>query len=656
MRTCTSARQKQRTRQIQAALSCLPLCTKRISKLFQACIPIFLHAAQDNPTYTLPNINQHKGKGRRPSRHLADRQADMYHYDSIDQALVEQRVAQFTDQTKRFLDGDLTEDEFRALRLQNGLYIQRHAPMLRIAIPYGMLTSRQLRALAGIARRWDRSYGHFSTRQNMQLNWPKLEDVPTILAELAKVQMHAIQTSGNCIRNTTTDHFAGIAPDELVNPLVWCEIIRQWSMLHPEFAFLPRKFKIAVSGAHTDRAAVGVHDIGLQAVEQDGVIGFRVWIGGGLGRTPIVGSLIKPFVPWYDLLTYLQAALRVYNLHGRRDNKFKARIKILVKELTPAKFAEEVEAMWQPLRGGVDTIRQEELDAIASRFTWPQYETVDDAKGTKRIPQHPENRRYTHWLARNVHAHRAPGYSAVTISLKATGTPPGDITSDQMDAVADLADEYGFGELRVSHEQNLILADVRQERLYELWQRLEALNLATANIGLLTNIIACPGGDFCALANAVAIPVAEAIQRRFDDLDYLHDIGELDLNISGCINSCGHHHVGHIGILGVDKAGEEWYQVTLGGRQNGANKSASALSASSSGSSIGRIIGPSFARAQVPLVIESLIETYLTLRDSEHERFIDVVERIGIDPFKTRVYADPALCAKPKKALEPAHV
>ena len=601
----------------------------------------------------------------------------MYIYDEIDQHLVNQRVSQFTDQTRRFLAGELSEDEFRTLRLQNGLYIQRHAPMLRVAIPYGLLRSTQLRALADIARRWDRGYAHFSTRQNIQFNWPALPDVPDILAKLATVQMHAIQTSGNCIRNTTTDHFAGIAPDEVVNPLVWCEIIRQWSTFHPEFAFLPRKFKIAVSGAHTDRAAVGVNDIGLQAVEQDGEIGFRVWIGGGLGRTPMVGHLIKPFVAWYDLLTYLQAALRVYNLHGRRDNKYKARIKILVKELKPQVFAAEVEALWQGLRGGPDTLRQEELDAVAARFTWPSYETLPDdlPDGAPAAP--PSS--YQHWLRRNVHAHKVPGYAAVTVSLKATGVPPGDISAEQMDAVAQLSEEFGFGELRVSHEQNLILADVRRDHLYTLWQRLKALHLATANIGLLTNIIACPGGDFCALANAVSLPVAAAIQARFEDLDYLHDIGELDLNISGCINSCGHHHVGHIGILGVDKAGEEWYQITLGGRQSGSqgrtlpavgqaasapladqdktkqtltrNAAPSALQAESSpGAAIGKIIGPAFARDQVPVVVEHLVQTYLDLRDSECERFIDVVERLGIGPFKDRVYADASLTGAAKEA------
>jgi sulfite reductase (NADPH) hemoprotein beta-component len=563
----------------------------------------------------------------------------MYLYDSTDQQLVDERVAQFTDQTARFLNGELSEEEFRVPRLQNGLYIQRHAPMLRVAIPYGMLVSRQLRKLAEISRRWDRGYGHFSTRQNMQFNWPRLEDAPAILAELATVQMHAIQTSGNCIRNTTTDHFAGIAPDEVVNPLVWCEIIRQWSMLHPEFAYLPRKFKIAVSGARTDRAAVGVHDIGLQAVERDGETGFRVWVGGGMGRTPMVGKEIGKFVHWSDLLTYLQAILRVYNLHGRRDNKYKARIKILVKDLTPEVFAQQVDEHWQRIRGGPDTVDAAFVREIATRFTAPDYDPAAASDDDPNPTLASANPRYARWLRSNVHAHRMPGYAAVTVSLKATGTPPGDITADQMEAAADLADRYGSGELRVSHEQNLIIADVRRTRLHELWQQLQTWNLATPNIGLLTNIIACPGGDFCSLANAVSIPLAEAIQQRFDDLDYLYEIGELDLNISGCINSCGHHHVGHIGILGVDKAGEEWYQVTIGGRQGGP-----------SGAAIGRIIGPSFARDEIPEVIGQLIESYLAMRDSDAERFIDVVERVGFEPFKTAVYQNPAIALRRQQA------
>ena len=568
----------------------------------------------------------------------------MYVYDEIDQQLVEQRVVQFADQTRRYLAGELTEDEFRTLRLQNGLYIQRHAPMLRVAIPYGMLNTSQLRMLAHVARRWDRGYGHFSTRQNIQFNWPRLEDVPSILAELATVQMHAIQTSGNCIRNTTTDHLAGIAPDEVINPLVWCELIRQWSMLHPEFAFLPRKFKIAVSGALTDRAAVGVHDIGLQAVEQDAQIGFRVWVGGGMGRTPIVGKLINAFVAWPHLLTYLQATLRVYNLHGRRDNKYKARIKILVRDLTPEVFAEQVDKEWQRIKDGPDTIAETHVAHIAARFTWPSYDP-GAADGDDQCESHAStDPAFARWMRKNVHGHRQPGYAAVTLSLKKTGVAPGDITADQMDAVADLADRHGFGELRVSHEQNLILADVRRDQLFRLWRELDVLGLATPNVGLLTNIISCPGGDFCSLANAVSIPIVKAIQERFEDLDHLFDIGDLDLNVSGCINACGHHHVGHIGVLGVDKGGQEWYQVTIGGRQSGgAGASGGSSTVRGGGAAIGRIIGPSFARDQIPDVIERLVNTYLAHRDSEVERFVDVVDRLGIDVFKTAVYDDPHL-------------
>ncbi|WP_036303601.1 nitrite/sulfite reductase [Methylotenera sp. L2L1] len=574
----------------------------------------------------------------------------MYIYDEIDQKLVEQRVAQFRGQTQRFLNGQLTEDEFRILRLQNGLYIQRHAPMLRVAIPYGMLTSKQLRALAYVARRWDKGYAHLTTRQNIQFNWPRLEDAPDILAKLATVQMHAIQTSGNCIRNTTTDHFAGVAHDEIINPLIWCEIIRQWSMLHPEFAFLPRKFKIAVSGAKADRAAIGVHDIGLQAIEQDGVFGFMCFVGGGLGRTPIVGKLINPFVAWYDLLTYLQATLRVYNLHGRRDNKYKARIKILVKDLTPEVFAQQVNEQWALIKGGADTVTEDFVRSIANKFSWPVYDTVSENDNAVMTQHLASNVAFARWFRTNVHQHKVSGYSAVTVSLKATGSAPGDITADQMEVLAEMADSYGFGELRVSHEQNIILPDVRIDALYTLWQELNVLNLATPNIGLITNIIACPGGDYCSLANAVSIPVATAIQQRFDDLDYVHEIGELDLNLSGCMNSCGHHHVGHIGILGVDKAGEEWYQITIGGRQSGALHSETKSSKDNDESSrcgasaaIGRVIGPSFAREQVPDVIARLIQTYLTLRESDVERFIDVVDRVGIDPFKKEVYADPLL-------------
>jgi sulfite reductase (NADPH) hemoprotein beta-component len=554
----------------------------------------------------------------------------VYRYDEIDQRLVDERVAQFRDQTRRFLAGKLSEDDFRPLRLRNGLYIQRYAPMLRVAIPYGLLTSRQLRTLAYIARRWDRGYGHFSTRQNIQFNWPKLEDVPDILAELAQVQMHAIQTSGNSVRNITTDHFAGVAHDEIVDSFVWCELLRQWSTLHPEFSFLPRKFKIAVNGAAADRAATFLHDIGLHAVrDAAGETGFRVIVGGGMGRTPIIGHVIREFLPWPHLLTYTEAILRVYNRYGRRDNIHKARIKILVKALTPERFREEVEAEWTHLRNGPSTLTVEEIQRVEGRFTRPAYEPLpgDDLEHAARLAAEPA---FAAWAKRNVHPHKAPGYAAVTLSLKKTGVPPGDATAEQMDAVADLADRYSQGELRVSHEQNLVLADVRQADLHRLWGEARALGLATPNIGLLTNIIACPGGDFCSLANAKSIPVAEAIQRRFDDLDYVYDIGELDLNISGCMNSCGHHHVGHIGILGVDKNGEEWYQISIGGNQG--------LTRPGAPAALGKVIGPSFARAQIPDVIEQLIGVYLELRDSEEERFIDVVWRAGIEPFKERVY------------------
>ncbi len=558
----------------------------------------------------------------------------MYIYDEIDQRIVDERVSQFRGQTRRFLEGKLSEDEFRALRLRNGLYIQRYAPMLRIAIPYGLLSSTQLRKLAHIARAYDRDYGHFSTRQNLQLNWPKLESVPDILAELATVQMHAIQTSGNCIRNITTDHFAGVAADEIVDSFVWCEIIRQWSTFNPEFSYLPRKFKIAVNGAAADRAAVAVHDIGLHALKnENNEIGFKVLVGGGLGRTPIIGKTIREFLPWQHLLTYLDAILRVYNRFGRRDNIHKARIKILVKERGIDKFREEVEAEWAHLRDGPATLTGDEVKRVEARFTRPRYETLANENIP---PQGP----FGAWLKRNVQAHKIPGYAAVSLSLKKTGMPPGDVTSAQMDAIADLADRYSFGELRVSHEQNLILADVRQRDLAELWRKARALGLATPNLGLITNIIACPGGDFCSLANAKSIPVAEALQRRFDDLDYQHDIGELDLNISGCMNACGHHHVGHIGILGVDKNGEEWYQIEIGGNQ-GEVRQRAAGEPPALGASLGKVIGPSFARAEVPDVIERLIECYLEERDSDAERFVDVVQRIGIEPFKERVYGNP---------------
>jgi sulfite reductase (NADPH) hemoprotein beta-component len=549
----------------------------------------------------------------------------MYRYDHFDQRIVDERVAQFRDQTRRYLAGQLSEDDFRPLRLQNGLYIQKHAPMLRVAIPYGQFSSRQLRALAHIGRTYDRGYGHFTTRQNFQFNWPHLEQVPDILAELARVEMHAIQTSGNCVRNVTSDHFAGVAGDETVDPRPYAELIRQWSTLHPEFAYLPRKFKIAVTGATHDRAAILVHDIGLQLVlDENGGIGFRVAVGGGLGRTPIIGHVIREFLPRAEVLNYLDAILRVYNRFGRRDNKYKARIKILLKERTPPVFAADVEVEWAHLRDGAATVPDVEFARLQAFFAPPAYERLpgDDPAFRAAVA---DSRAFANWVARNVHPHKIPGYAIVTLSLKKTGVAPGDLTSDQMDAVAAMADRYSFGELRVSHEQNVILADVRQSQLHSLWHQLKSLGLATPNIGLLTDIVCCPGGDFCSLANAKSIPIAEAIQRRFDDLDYLHDIGEIDLNISGCMNACGHHHVGHIGVLGVDKNGSEWYQVTIGGTQG-------------EHAAIGRVIGPSFAAIEMPEVVARLIETYIDVRHDD-ERFVDTVRRVGLDPFKERVYA-----------------
>jgi len=549
----------------------------------------------------------------------------MYVYDQYDQRIVEERVAQFRDQTRRFLAGELGGEEYRPLRLQNGLYIQRYAPMLRVAVPYGLLNTTQVRKLAQIARDYDKGYAHISTRQNFQFNWPELEDVPEILAELATVQMHAIQTSGNCIRNTTTDQFAGVAHDELIDPRPWCEIIRQWSTFHPEFAFLPRKFKIAVNGAALDRAAIEVHDIGLEAVRNEaGELGFRVLVGGGQGRTPHTGEFIREFLPWQHLLSYLEATLRVYNRYGRRDNKFKARIKILVKALGAEAFAEKVEAEWAHLKDGPITLTDAEVARVSAFFVDPAYaELQDQDEALARLDaEHPG---FARWRQRNTFRHKRPGYVAVTLSLKPTGVAPGDVTDRQLDAMADLADRYSFGELRTSHQQNVIFADVRQDQLLELWHALREHGFATPNIGLLTDMICCPGGDFCSLANAKSIPIAEAIQRRFDDLDYLFDIGELDLNISGCMNACGHHHVGHIGILGVDKKGEEFYQVSLGGD---AGRDAT----------LAKILGPSFAQDQMPEVIGKLINVYVEQR-TEDERFIDTYRRIGIDPFKERVYA-----------------
>ena len=549
----------------------------------------------------------------------------MYLYDSYDRQLVQERVAQYRDQTRRYLAGELSEEEFLPLRLQNGLYIQRHAPMLRIAVPYGMLAARQLRMLAHITRKYDKQYAHITTRTNVQLNWPELEQVPDILHELSTVEMHSIQTSGNCIRNTTTDPFAGIAPDEAVDPRPWCEIIRQWSTFHPEFIRLPRKFKIAINGSLNDRAAVEVHDIGLHAIHNDaGELGFRVLVGGGLGRTPILASPINDFVPWQHLLSYLEAILRVYNRFGRRDNKWRARIKILVRALTPEGFARQVDEEWQYLKNGPLTLTSEEVQRVSRHFSEPDYLPLQD-EGALFARQDEQYPGFVRWRARNTHPHRKPGYVAVTLSLKKTGVAPGDITARQLDAVADLAERYSFSEVRGTREQNLVLADVEQRRLLDLWLEIRELGFATPNIGLLSDIVCCPGGDFCSLANAKSIPVAEAIQQRFDDLDYLFDIGDLDLNISGCMNACGHHHIGHIGILGVDKKGEEFYQVTLGGSNDDRTR-------------LGSVLGPSFAQNEIPDVITGLINVYIENR-TEEERFVDTCHRIGLQPFKERVYA-----------------
>ena len=551
----------------------------------------------------------------------------MYIYDEYDNTILRQRIAQFRGQTERFLAGELPPEQFLPLRLQNGLYVQRLAPMLRINVPYGMINSTQLRKLAHIARFYDKGYCHVSTRQNIQYNWPDLTEVPDILSELADVGMLGTQSSGNCIRNTTSDQFAGIAPDEVVDPRPYCEIIRQWSSFHPEFAFLPRKFKIAVTGSTQDRAAVQVHDIGLQLLLNDrGEIGFKVYVGGGLGRTPCIGAAIREFLPEEDLLSYLEAILRVYNLYGRRDNKFKARIKILVRALTPEVFAQKVEDEWQHLKDGHNKLTRTEIERAKGFFTAPAYETIDNAAAQAAVnSQAAGSVAFSKWLTRNVREHKIPGYAAVTLSLKPTGVAPGDITDSQLEVIADLADEFSFGEARTTHEQNIVLADVKKTELFSLWQKAKAAGFATPNIGTITDIICCPGGDFCSLANAKSIPIAEAIQRQFDDLDYVYDLGDIDLNISGCMNACGHHHVGHIGILGVDKSGKEFYQVQLGGN-------------ASNDASLGDVLGPSFSAMEMPSVIQKIVDVYLTNRTDE-ELFIDTYRRIGAAPFKEKVYA-----------------
>ncbi|MEJ6815879.1 MULTISPECIES: nitrite/sulfite reductase [Pseudomonas] len=549
----------------------------------------------------------------------------MYQYDDYDRALVFERVAQFRDQVERFMAGELSEEEFLPLRLQNGLYLQKHAYMLRVAIPYGTLSAEQMRTLADIASDYDRGYGHFTTRQNMQFNWIELAEVPDILERLAQVNMHAIQTSGNCVRNITTEAFAGVAADEMIDPRPLAEILRQWSTINPEFLFLPRKFKIAICSAKQDRAAIMMHDIGLYLYPgPDGQMLLRVIVGGGLGRTPILGLQIREGLPWQHLLSYVEAVLRVYNRHGRRDNKYKARIKILVKALGIEAFAKEVEEEWQHLKDGPAQLTDAEYERVASAFVPPTYRTLADTDldfGT-RLAESPA---FARWVARNVQPHKVPGYTSVVLSTKpGMAAAPGDVTGVQMLAVADWSQRFGFGEIRIAHEQNIVLPDVPKSDLYALWQLASKHGLGSANVGLLTDIIACPGGDFCALANAKSIPIAQAIQTRFDNLDYLHDLGDISLNISGCMNACGHHHIGNIGILGVDKNGSEWYQITLGGAQ-GKN------------SALGKVIGPSFSAAEVPQVIERIIGTFVRYRESE-ESFVDTLARIGLEPFKERVY------------------
>lgn len=559
----------------------------------------------------------------------------MYKYDHIDQTLVDQRVIQFRDQVERRLNGTLAEEEFRPLRLQNGLYHQRHAYMLRVAIPYGLLSAKQLRTLAFIADKYDRGYGHFTTRQNIQFNWVELEQTPDILAELAKVEMHAIQTSGNCIRNITSDAFAGVAADEYIDPRPVCELLRQWSTLHPEFAHLPRKFKFAINGAKEDRTVLLCHDVGIELKKNpninNGELTADIYAGGGMGRTPILGSLIKQGLPWQVLPSYLTALLRVYNRFGRRDNLYKARIKILVKALGPEEFARQVEGEWAHLHSSEkqskDNFTQLEWERVAKHFTKPAYQKLNALNNEVVIASAPETERaaFARWLERNVKPHQVAGYASVILSLKPHGAvAPGDATSAQMNAIADLADQYSFGELRVTHEQNLVLADVEQTQLLHLWRAAKNNNLALPNIGLLTDIIACPGGDFCSLANAKSLPIAKAIQERFDNLDYLFDLGDISLNISGCINSCGHHHVGNIGVLGVDKDGEEWYQITLGGEQG-------------NDASIGKVIGPSFYANEIPDVMTSLINTYVEQRTGD-EPFIETYRRLGVAPFKEAAY------------------
>ena len=547
----------------------------------------------------------------------------MYQYDTFDRQLVQERVADFREQTARYLAGELGEEEFKPLRLMNGLYIQRFAPMLRVAIPYGILSSRQLRMLASIATRYDRGYGHFTTRQNIQFNWPALERVPDILADLASVDMHAIQTSGNCIRNITCDHLAGVAPDEIADPRPYCELLRQWSTLHPEFAYLPRKFKIAVTGARRDRAVTEAHDIGLRLIRNDaGQLGFEVLVGGGMGRTPVIGKVLCEFLPHRDLLSYLQAIMRVYNLEGRRDNKYKARIKILVNALGIDAFRRRVQAEWRVTRQHVEPLDPQEIDDVRSHFEPPPYRPLVDVERFEAA--RTTQSAFAKWVRFNTTAHRQPGYRAVYVSLKAPGSPPGDMTAEQMQGLADSADRYSFGLIRTTHDQNLLLADVALDDLHALWEQLADLGLATPNIGTPTNMICCPGLDFCGLANAESISIASRIDDLFDDPDYLHDLGDVRIKISGCMNACGHHHVGHIGILGVDKKGEEWYQITIGGSAEERTR-------------LGRRLGPAVPKAEVAQTVAGILDVYVAYR-RHGESFPDAVERIGVAPFRERIY------------------
>jgi sulfite reductase (NADPH) hemoprotein beta-component len=550
----------------------------------------------------------------------------MYAYSQLDQTLVDERVSQFRDQTARFLAGKLDEEVFKQLRLRNGLYVQRHAPMLRVAVPYGVLVSVQMRTLANIARTYDKGYAHVTTRQNFQFNWPILESVPDILADLAKVQMHAIQTSGNCIRNVTSDPLAGAAADEVEDPRVWCEIIRQWSTLHPEFSYLPRKFKFAVTGSTEDRVASQVHDIGLQVLRNDvGEVGFKVYVGGGMGRTPVIGKVIREFLPRTDFLSYLDAILRVYNLYGRRDNIYKARVKILVNAIGIDKFRDMVEEEWIHVRDSELKLSDSQIQKVTDAFNFIQYKVlpVTDKDHEQQLSSNPI---FASWYRQNTRAHKKVGYRIVYVSLKGHGQAPGDVTDLQMDGIADLADQYSMGEIRTTYSQNMVLAHVEQTQLYQLWRELNKLKLATPNIGTVTDVICCPGFDFCSLANATSIDVSDDIMARFEKLDRLYDVGELNIKISGCMNACGHHHVGHIGLLGVDKKGEDWYQITLGG-------------AASNHTALGKVLGPSIEKSKVGDAVETIIDVYLELREP-NEHFLQTLARVGRNPFKEQVYAN----------------